>query len=207
MRRLLLASLLGLAACVPLADHPAGDEATAVFDARLQGAWRAGGGDAPFFVFVGPADETGRGIRLLTLEATRDGRWKQDEYEGITTRRGGHGLLSVRYATSGGERHGWALARYTLAGSGRLQVATLDERRLAALVRAGKVPGRVSGDGPYADVDLTMGRADLVALLESRAAQRLFGAPRALVRVASTKTSARRGHQSTGAGVAPIVGR
>ncbi|MBI3768760.1 MAG: hypothetical protein HY271_09745 [Deltaproteobacteria bacterium] len=196
---LLTLALIGLASCVPLSDHPAGDEKNSEFDARLQGVWRAASGDGPLLLFVGPGDDAGHGVQLMTVEETRDQRWKTVEYAGISTRGGRHGFLSVRYQTTGGERRGWVIARYTLAGRDRLQLYTLDHTRLAALINAGRVSGRVSGDGPYADVDVTMGSgAALIALLESKDGQRLFGPPHTLVRGA---------HQSTGTGVTPTPSR
>lgn len=178
----LLISLLVLASCVPLAEHPAGDEEHAMFDARLQGIWRAVGGDAPFLAFIGPGDAAKGGVHIVAVEETRDRGWKVDEYDGISARRGARGFLSIRYATSGGERRGWVIARYALTGRDRLTVALLDEKRLAPLVRAGTIAGRVDGDGPYADVDLTGGSTEILALLESKDGARLFGPPHTLVR-------------------------
>jgi hypothetical protein len=200
MRTLLLTlALLGLASCVPLSDHPAGDEKNFEFDARLQGVWRAAGGDGPLLLFVGPGDDAGHGVQLVTVEETGEHRWKTVEYAGISTRRGPQGFLSVRYETTDGERRGWVLARYTLAGRDRLQLYTLDHTRLAALINAGKVSGRVSGDGPYADIDVTMSSgAELIAFLESKDGRRVFGPPHTLVRGA---------HQSTRTGVAPTPSR
>lgn len=176
-------SLLVLASCVPLAEHPAGDEEHPVFDARLQGMWRAVGGDAPLVVFIGAGGPTNDGVHVVVVEETRDGGWKVDEYDGFSARRGARGFLSIRYATTGGERRGWAIVRYTFAGRDRLTIAMLDEKRLAPLVRAGAIAGRVDGDGPYADVDLTGSSAELLAMLESKVGARLFGPPHTLVRV------------------------
>ncbi len=216
MRVLLALLCFALAACVPLADHPAGDEQHAQFDARLQGVWRAAHDDGPMLLFAGPGDDTGHGVHLVTVEETGGNhRWKTEEYDGIATRRGQHGFLSIRYETTDGERRGWAIARYTFVGRDRLQLSTLDETRLAAVVRAEKIPGRVSGDGPYADVDLTMSSVDLLAFLESKAGQALFDPPHGLVRVAALDARAPRAksprprarHQSTGTGVAPTSSR
>jgi hypothetical protein len=123
------------------------------------------------------------GVHIATMEETRDRGWKVDEYDGITARRGARGFLSVRYATTGGERRGWVIIRYELTRGDRLTVSMLDEKRLAPLVRAGTIAGRVDGEGPYADVDLTGSSAELLALLESKGGARLFGTPHALVRV------------------------
>jgi hypothetical protein len=215
MRVLLALLCFGLAACVPLADHPAGDEQHAVFDERLQGVWRAADDDGPMLLFASAADDDGHGIHLVTVEETGNHRWKTTEYDGIATRRGRYGFLSIRYATTDGERRGWVIARYALVGRDRLLFSTLDETRLAAGVRAETIPGRVSGDGPYADVDLTMSSVDLLAFLESKDGEKLFDPPHALTRVTTLdvrtpRARLRRGprtHHSTGTGVAPAPAR
>jgi hypothetical protein len=183
MRSFVLLGLVLLAACVPVADHPAGDE-HAPFDARLHGAWRpAGRKDATTTLFVGAGDEGGRGAHLVVVEETADRRWKVDEYKGVAVRRGAHGFLSIRYATSDGSRRGWVIARYTLLGADRLRLETLDEPRLAALVRDGTLPGTVHGDAPGADVDLSLGSDDLLAFLESPRGAALFTSPQVLARL------------------------
>jgi hypothetical protein len=210
MRILLAVFCLGLAACVPLADHPVGNDEHALMDARWQGVWRPADADeGPMLLFAGPNDEAGHGIHLLIVEEMGDRRWKTSDYDGVTTRRGGGGFLSIRYETTDGDRRGWAIARYAFVGPDRLQLWTLDETRLAAGVRAGKIPGKITGEGPNADVDLTMNGADLLAFLESRDGRALFDRPRVLVRggPASGRTTGRRAHQSTGSGVAPTPSR
>jgi hypothetical protein len=212
MRRLLLVVLCALASCVPLSDQPAGDERSAAFDTRLQGVWRAVGEDEPVLVFIGPGDDGAHGLHVVTVEETRDHRWKTAEYDGITTRRGRGGFLSVRYETTGGDRRGWVTARYTAASRDHIQFSTLDHERLAALIHAEKIPGRVTGDGPYADVDITMSGADLLAFLESPDGARLFGPPHTLVRgdpphAAAGGARRRDAHQSTSTGAPPASGR
>ena len=183
MRRLVPICLVLLAACVPVADHPAGDE-HAPFDARLQGAWRpTGGKDATTTLFVGADDESGRGAHLVVVEETVGRRWKVDEYTGVAVRRATHGYLSIRYATSDGSRRGWVIARYTMLGTERLRLETLDEPRLAALVRDGTLAGTVHGDDPGADVDLSLGSDELLAFLESPRGSALFTSPQVLARV------------------------
>ena len=213
MRILLAFFCLGLAACVPLADHPVGGDEHAPMDTRWQGVWRPADADeGPMLLFAGPGDEAGHGIHLLIVEEMGDRRWKTSDYDGVTARRGGGGFLSIRYETTDGDRRGWAIARYAFTGPDRLQLWTLDETRLAAGVRAGKIPGKIIGDGPNADVDLTMSGAELLAFLESRDGRALFDRPRALVRGGppAARTGEHRGrrpHQSTGSGVAPTPSR
>ena len=208
MRPLTLLFLLAVAGCVPVSEQPAGDE-HAPFDMRLQGMWRPLGSDeARTIIFVSAADEASRGARLLTIEETADRRWKVDDYTGVTTQRGSHGYLSVRYQTTDGERRGWVIGRYTLAKADRLRLETLDEKRLATLVRQGRLAGRVNSDGPDADVDLTLSAADLLTFLESAEGGRLFTAPHVLARVDSPSAPRRtHAHHPTGTGVAPTPSR
>jgi hypothetical protein len=208
-RLLTLVVLVALAGCVPVSEQPAGDE-HAPFDTRLQGMWRpVGDDDAQTILFVSAADEAGRGARLLAVEEAADRRWKVDDYSAVTARRGSHGYLSVRYSTTDGARRGWVIARYTLVTGDRLRLETLDEKRLAVLVRAGTLAGRVNGDEPGADVDLTLSSAELLTFLDSPEGARLFSAPHVLARVASPGGTrrARTHHQKTGTGVAPTPSR
>jgi hypothetical protein len=187
MRRLVLLCLVLLAACVPVADHPAGDE-HAPFDTRLQGTWRpTGGTDATTTLFVGADDESGRGAHLVVVEENADRRWKVDEYTAVAVRRGAHGYLSIRYATSDGSRRGWVIARYTMLGADRLRLETLDESRLATLVRDGSLAGTVHGAEPGADVDLSLGSDELLAFLESPRGGALFTSPHVMARVPGSR--------------------
>jgi hypothetical protein len=203
MRGLAVLCVVLLAGCVPVSEHPAGDE-RAPFDARLQGVWRpTEKKDAGTMLFVGFNEDGGQGVHLVVVEETTERRWKVDEYAGITERRGAHGYLSIRYATSDGSRRGWVIARYTLVGADRLRLETLDEPRLAALVRDGTVAGRVESDTPGADVDLTLGSEELLAFLESPRGSDLFSSPHTLARVTTPGAQAPGRHQSTGAGARP----
>ncbi len=208
MRAMLLLCVALLAGCVPVSEHPAGDE-HAPFDGRLQGMWRpVARKDAGTMLFVGAAGEDGRGVRLVVVEETADRRWKVDDYTGVSVRRGSHGYLSIRYATSDGSRRGWVIARYTLLAADRLRLETLDEPRLATLVRDGVLAGHVEGDGPTADVDLTLGSDELLAFLESPQGAALFTSPQMLARADAARASRRAvSHHSTGTGVAPTPAR
>jgi hypothetical protein len=188
MKHLACLLLLGLAACVPVATNPAGDAAHAVFDARLQGAWRAVGkpGDAPLYAYVGPADEDARGVQAVLVEQKADGGWKVDAYHGITTRRGDHGLLSVRYEEPGNPMHGWVIMRYAVPAPGRIELRPLDGERLAAAVRAGKLAGAVSKDVLGAAVRLTASSAELIAFLDSPEGEELFAPPLPFARLEPT---------------------
>jgi hypothetical protein len=180
--------LLGLAACVPVSTHPAGDAADAVFDARLQGAWRAVGktSDAPLYAYVGPGGDDAHDIQAVLVEQKADGGWKVDEYRGITTRRGDHGLLSVRYEEPGNPVHGWVIMRYALPASARIELRPLDRERLAAAVHAGQLAGTVSRDVLGDEVRLTASSAELVAFLDSAEGEKLFAPPLPFARLEPT---------------------
>lgn len=182
----LLATLLGGCGGV-LSKNPASDEATTADDARLVGFWRIdavascveddAARDEMMFV-VGRRAAPDRTLELLGVSLKKDGVLDADRYELRPTRIDGRGYASLRNPLGVGPEaknpESWAIMRYEMPDGDTLRVLSMEEKTVAADVRAGKILGTVSeskeppGAEPTLTVGLTASTTALRAYLEQR---------------------------------------
>ena len=148
---------LGLAACIPESQNPAGDPAQAVKDSAIFGLWQTDWEDGRLFLHV---LDGGQGmIEVFSVAHKRDGAGEVDHYQGFVSSVGKRRIASLQLADSGGEDSGGAetyvFIAYQMTADGKLDVHFIDDKPFIAAVNAGKLSGQVTGQGDSQTVVLT----------------------------------------------------
>jgi hypothetical protein len=177
-----LAAALALAGCGGVVcEHPASDDATTVADERLIGFWRfdpeaslpkeeRSRADSAILVVGRKAGSEGE-MEVVSIELREDRTVSVSRHDLRTTTIAGRPVASVSVsAAEEGTR--WSVVRYDASASA-VRVVALDEKAVAAQVRAGSVPGKVEetlvkGGPPIVNVALTAPTPDLRAWLEGQ---------------------------------------
>ena len=140
--------LLGLAACCPLtSDHPLGPPQDALYDARLDGAWRiASSQEEPGFVHLGKAD--GNRMQVLALEHKDNGRMEWAAFKVYVIARAGNHYLNIDLKDVGTEEarnhQGYVVVQYSLPDNDTLVLARMDLETVVAAIQAGKLSGEIT---------------------------------------------------------------
>jgi hypothetical protein len=168
---------LGLTACVPESQNPAGDPANAVKDPALNGLWEADWEDGRLFLHVFDA---GQGmIDVYTVNHKKDGGGEADHYQGFVSSVGNRHIANLQMADAGGEDSGGAatyvFVAYQMGADGKLDAHFIDDKAFIAAVTAGKLKGQISGEGADQTVLLTDDTAKITAFIAAQDDATLYG--------------------------------
>jgi hypothetical protein len=169
--------VLGLAACVPESQNPAGDPAKSVKDPGLYGLWQTDWEDGRLFLHVLDA---GHGmIDVYTINHKKGGAGETDHYQGFVSTVGQRRVASLQMVETGSEDTGgpatYVFLAYQLDAKGNLDVHFLDDKPFIAAVTAGKLQGQVTGQGDGQTVLLTDDTAKIAAFLAAADDATLYG--------------------------------
>jgi hypothetical protein len=169
--------VLGLAACVPESQNPAGDPAKSVKDPALYGLWQADWEDGRLFLHVLDA---GHGmIDVYTINHKKGGAGETDHYQGFVSTVGQRRVASLQMVETGSEDTGgpatYVFLAYQLDDKGNLDVHFLDDKPFIAAVTAGKLQGQVTGQGDGQTVLLTDDAAKIAAFMAATDDAALYG--------------------------------
>jgi hypothetical protein len=169
--------VLGLAACIPESQNPAGDPAKATTEAALYGLWQADWEDGRLFLHLLDA---GHGmVDVFVINHKKGGAGEADHYQGFVSSVGQRRIASLQLVDSGGEDSGgpatYVFLAYQLDDKGRLDVHFFDDKPFIAAVTAGKLQGQVTGQGDSQTVLLTDETAKLVAFIAATDDATLYG--------------------------------
>jgi hypothetical protein len=183
---LALAAALVVSACFPpTTKTPLGTTVGFKPDPALNGMWRGQDSDkdAPGYIgFVKNADDTMTAVMVSPGLGNNDGEWETFALK-LTTL-GGKRYMTAR-ATFAKDKPvkpgdedalGDIILLYRIQGN-KLALYFADEKKLAALVKAGKLKGTVSDDTSSPDVALTSDGPELDKFFASPAAAALFVKP------------------------------
>jgi hypothetical protein len=178
---LVLMGLL-LAACVPTSENPILSKAGAS-GADLIGSWRGKmqDGAAVHMHFL----KTKAGGITALLVTTEGEKGKDDDgwaaFSIVTAKVKGTRYISALWLFDDGKpvegrEKGYHLMRYVLDGE-RLQLYGVNEDKLIAAVKSGKVEGKIEGEGTAAEVRLTASSHKLARFLRRADPADLFDKP------------------------------
>lgn len=181
-----LASALVLSACLPVATKtPLGTTAGFKPDAALNGMWRgqnSDNGETGYMGFIKNDDDTMTAV-LVSPEQDKAGDWETFSLK-VTTLGGKHYMTARETFAkdqpappqdASGEL-GNIIVLYRIEGK-TLRLYFADEKKTAALIKAGKLHGTVSDDTSSPDITLTSNAAELDKFFASSAADALFVEP------------------------------
>lgn len=162
-----LAALL-VAACLPVTTkNPVGATVGFQADPALVGLWKGHGDKSEgddvtdgYFAFLRNADGA---MTVILITPEKDGdEWGTFNLQTATL--GANHYMNVRFGLKNGKADDDELAkhnilfRYAFDPDGKLTLALLDEKAVAAAIKAGKIEGTV-GPGSLGDVDITADEA------------------------------------------------
>lgn len=176
----LLGAALLVAACLPVTTKsPIGTTAGFKADPALLGLWKGRGEDSDakegYFAFLKNADGA-MTVILITPENDGD-EWSTFDLQTATL--GGNRIMNVRGGLKDGKPDDDELSKenipllYTIAG-GKLTLSLLDEKAVAAAIKAGRIAGTVDSGGT-GDARITADPAQLDALFATKQGAALFG--------------------------------
>ena len=184
---LALAAALVLSACLPVTSKtPLGTTTKPVPDLALKGMWRGQNDkqDAPGFIgFIKNEDDTMTAVMVSPEEGANDGDWEAFSLKVVTL--GGKHYMTARETfvkdkpvdqADASDQLGNIILLYRVEGK-TLKLYLADEKKTAALIKAGKLHGTVSDDTSSPDVALTSDGAELDKFFASPAAAALFEKP------------------------------
>ena len=183
-RRFIAACVLAaLAACKVDSIHPITPADEARPDSAIYGVWQHREKDEITYVHIGPefslsgdkpTRDTPRRMRIVLVEHKSNGL-TDEEFVAHASRVGPTRYLNV-VQTERGKPVGFVLVRYALANRDMLRFATIDEERLSAAIRAGRIEGTARGGGMSSETAMTADPAEIAAFLR-REGDALFTRP------------------------------
>jgi hypothetical protein len=184
---LALAAALLLSACLPVTTKtPLGTTTKFAPDLALTGMWRGQNDkqEAPGYIgFIKNADDTMTAVMVSPESGSNDGDWETFSLKVVTL--GGKHYMTAREtfvkdkpADQGdpSDQLGNIIVFYRVEGK-TLNLYFADEKKTAALIKAGKLHGTVSDDTSSPDIALTSDGAALDKFFASSAADALFVKP------------------------------
>jgi hypothetical protein len=186
--RLLAASLLALAltACIPTAEHPIAGK-TGGNDQGLIGAWQGTTHDGvPVWLHFlrGKEEDKSGELGVLLIPQGKDPK-EADEwssFRAVTAEVKGTHYMSALWDYNDGKptearEKGYHLVRYERGPDGALALWLVDEEKLIAAVEAGKVEGKIEGEGVNKEVRVTASSEKLAKFLAKIDPKDLFNQP------------------------------
>jgi len=167
------------AACLPVTSkHPVGSTVGLKNDPALVGVWKGHGGDGDskdgYFAFLNTPGGT---MSVLMFSPAEDDGWESLSVQ--TAALGGLHVMNAHLLAKNGEPETDPAAKdnivlaYRLEG-GKLTLSLLDEKKVAAAIKSGKLQGIVD-PGNTGDVHITAEPAALDAFFASKDGAALFG--------------------------------
>lgn len=187
---LMLLAVLGLAACLPVSSKtPVGTTVGFKPDPALLGTWKArdpNGGGAPAYIhFLGSEDGTMTAILVEPPQKENLGEYSVYRLRVATL--GANHIVNAQEVTNNGKQTEGPLAEenmlflYRSDSKGNFTLYQMDDKAVAALIKAGAIAGDVE-PGQDGDVRLTANAASLDAFMRTPRADKLFS--KALVTMA-----------------------
>jgi len=186
---LVAAFVAGLAACIPTSEEPILVAGEPPADSRLAGVWFGAleeGDELGYLHFImaesNRTETYSGGMDVLMMmhprESDEDGGWAW--LYALTAHVAGKDYLSVEFRIDGGKAveddamRGFHLYRYDIDAAGALQLHAVNEEKVTSLIEAGTVKGYVEKESSFPDIRITASSEELVAILETDAANDLF---------------------------------
>jgi hypothetical protein len=180
-----LLTMLGLAACLPVSSKtPVGITVGFKPDPALLGTWKArdpDGGGAPAYIhFLGNDDGTMTAILVEPPQKENQGEYSVYRLRVATL--GANHIVNAQEVTNNGKPAEGpmtdenVLLLYRSDNKGSVTLYQMDDKAIAALIKAGAIAGEVE-PGEEGDVRITADAKSVDAFMRTERASRLFSKP------------------------------